>query len=273
MTAVVIAPRMENVDSDTESVLTGYFFRVRPSVTYTAGGQWVTDEWPPMKNLSGSAVTIQLDAHATVPYELEVYRGSSTSSTKREPIIHEYRIVTSSGSPLNWHDLTLVTGPTGGAVPTDTQAAINTALWAAIGAVSGGASTLAGISDMSAFMRTVNDDTSAGAARTTLGAAADADVVHDTGDETVAGVKTFSSSPIVPTPTTSGQAAPKSYIDAAIATVPTVPAGLKVQMVYKQSDPNAARPSVASNVAIVWDLGPDATTPPVNMGVDDYWLS
>lgn len=36
-------------------------------------------------------------------------------------------------------------------------------------------------------------------ARTALGAAADSAVVHDTGDETIAGVKTFSSSPIVPT--------------------------------------------------------------------------
>ena len=33
------------------------------------------------------------------------------------------------------------------------------------------------------------------------------------GDQTVAGVKTFSSSPIVPTPTTASQAAPKSYAD------------------------------------------------------------
>lgn len=41
----------------------------------------------------------------------------------------------------------------------------------------------------------------------------DADVVHDTGDETVAGVKTFSSSPIVPTPTTDFQAATKKYVD------------------------------------------------------------
>lgn len=38
-------------------------------------------------------------------------------------------------------------------------------------------------------------------------------VVHLTGAEAVAGVKTFSSSPIVPTPTTSTQAANKSYVD------------------------------------------------------------
>lgn len=43
--------------------------------------------------------------------------------------------------------------------------------------------------------------------------AADSSVVHITGAETIAGVKTFSSSPIVPTPTTSSQAATKSYVD------------------------------------------------------------
>lgn len=41
----------------------------------------------------------------------------------------------------------------------------------------------------------------------------DADVVHNTGAETIAGVKTFSSSPIVPTPTTATQVANKSYVD------------------------------------------------------------
>jgi hypothetical protein len=44
----------------------------------------------------------------------------------------------------------------------------------------------------------------------------DADVVHDTGSETVAGIKTFSSSPIVPTPTTDFQASTKKYVDDAI---------------------------------------------------------
>ena len=52
------------------------------------------------------------------------------------------------------------------------------------------------------------------ATQTALNAkAADSAVVHNTGAETVAGVKTFSSSPIVPTPTTNTQAANKSYVD------------------------------------------------------------
>ena len=51
-------------------------------------------------------------------------------------------------------------------------------------------------SSVSSYVQTLFDDTSASAARTTLGA------VGLTGDETVAGVKTFSSPPIAPTPTT-----------------------------------------------------------------------
>lgn len=45
--------------------------------------------------------------------------------------------------------------------------------------------------------------------------AADADVVHDTGNETVAGIKTFSSFPVTPSsaPTTDYQAANKKYVD------------------------------------------------------------
>jgi hypothetical protein len=37
--------------------------------------------------------------------------------------------------------------------------------------------------------------------------------VHKTGDETIAGIKTFTSSPIVPTPTTDMQVATKKYVD------------------------------------------------------------
>lgn len=42
-------------------------------------------------------------------------------------------------------------------------------------------------------------------------------VVHNTGAETVAGVKTFSSSPIVPTPGSGTAAANKTYVDTAVA--------------------------------------------------------
>lgn len=49
--------------------------------------------------------------------------------------------------------------------------------------------------------------------------AADSAVVHLTGAETVAGVKTFSSSPIVPTPSASTEAANKSYVDTLAAAI------------------------------------------------------
>jgi hypothetical protein len=49
--------------------------------------------------------------------------------------------------------------------------------------------------------------------------AADSTVVHLTGAETVAGVKTFSSSPVVPTPSASTEAANKSYVDTLAAAI------------------------------------------------------
>ena len=56
---------------------------------------------------------------------------------------------------------------------------------------------------------------------TSSGAAADSTVVHNNGSESVDGVKAFTSSPIVPTPTGSTQAANKSYVDGvAIAGTP-----------------------------------------------------
>lgn len=63
-------------------------------------------------------------------------------------------------------------------------------------------------SSVSAFIQTLFDDADAATARTTLGA------VGLTGNETVAGVKTFSASPIVPAPTSGTDAANKAYVDA-----------------------------------------------------------
>lgn len=49
--------------------------------------------------------------------------------------------------------------------------------------------------------------------------ALDSAVVHKTGNETIAGTKTFSSSPIVPTPTTETQATNKKYVDDSISSI------------------------------------------------------
>ena len=49
----------------------------------------------------------------------------------------------------------------------------------------------------------------------------DAVVVHNSGDESVTGVKTFAASPLVPTPTASSAAVNKSYVDNAVSSVST----------------------------------------------------
>lgn len=60
---------------------------------------------------------------------------------------------------------------------------------------------------------------------TLSGKADDTAVVHDTGDESIDGIKTFTSSPIVPTPTTATQATNKSYVDGlAVSGGPSDPA-------------------------------------------------
>src|SRR5664279_4063770 len=62
------------------------------------------------------------------------------------------------------------------------------------------------------------DGTLKDTAVTAAGAADDTTVIHNTTDETIAGIKTFSSSPIVPTPTTANQATNKTYVDSAVST-------------------------------------------------------
>ena len=96
--------------------------------------------------------------------------------------------------------------------------------------------------------------------------AADSAVVHNTGTETVAGVKTFSSSPIVPTPTTSTQAANKTYIDGLIAVVPAT--------IRYSGGAYASRSTVTSDRTrlVIW-IGPTAPTIGGSGAVDgvDVW--
>ncbi len=58
----------------------------------------------------------------------------------------------------------------------------------------------------------------------TLGSKADdSTVVHTSGNETISGTKIFNSSPVVPTPGLTTQAANKSYVDAAISSIAGAP--------------------------------------------------
>jgi hypothetical protein len=108
------------------------------------------------------------------------------------------------------------TAPTAAANTNTTQIAttayVQTELSDLIGAAPAALDTLSELSDALA-----DDANFASTVTTSLASKAnDADVVHDTGNETVAGIKTFSSSPIVPTPTTDFQASTKKYVDDAI---------------------------------------------------------
>jgi len=74
----------------------------------------------------------------------------------------------------------------------------------------------------------------------------DSTVVHNTGSETISGTKTFSASPVVPTPTLGSEAANKTYVDT------TVSAGT----------PDATT-STKGKVQLAGDLGGTASSPTV----------
>lgn len=75
------------------------------------------------------------------------------------------------------------------------------------------------------------------------GKADDNTVIHTTGNETKAGVLTFSNSPIVPTPTTSGQAASKGYVDGNY--VPNSALGVSVATLVGGKLPSSQVPPLA----------------------------
>ena len=150
MTAVTFSPRGIGDQTDTEPIFTGGFYTIRLAATQTSG-QWVLPAWSQPRQLTGSLVTENLDANPTIPYELLMYvpnGGRTVGKLGGMLEIHEFRIVAGAG-PVAWESLQLVTGPTGEAVPTNTQAAINADIYAQLGTVSGGASTLAAVSGIS----------------------------------------------------------------------------------------------------------------------------
>ncbi len=104
--------------------------------------------------------------------------------------------------------------------------------------------------------------------------AADNSVVHTSGNETVAGVKTFSASPVVPTPTTNTQATNKQYVDTAVAnagggggavTLADMPAGSVIYAIGAST----ARPSSRADLCCMWF----ADSAPVNALSNDVWMN
>ncbi len=111
---------------------------------------------------------------------------------------------------------------------------------------------------LSPYMEVVLGSVDAAEARTNLGAASaatltalDAAVVKLTGAQTIADVKTFSSSPIVPTPTTAFQASTKAYADAASA-VKTLVAPTSVNNVATIDIPNIPASARAVEVELAF---------------------
>lgn len=102
---------------------------------------------------------------------------------------------------------------------------------------------------ISPYMEAVLGSVDAAEARSNMGAAADVEVTKLTGNQTVAGIKTFTSSPIVPTPTTNLQASTKAYADtvaASAAAAAVVPATL-VPTLFVEGTDQASTSGIAIN--------------------------
>lgn len=186
MTQINLTFRLEDSGSGTEPLANaGWLYRVRNSKGYVNGsGDYIPAAWAAgggWKPFNGATVTLDLDPlPADNPYLLEVKGPIDPTSRDREPFfLQEYRqLLVGVTNGTSWFSLPQVSAPADlttypepiaqqlAAAVANLQAQIN-----AITVSGGGASNLAGITDMSAFMRTVNDDANAATARTTLGAA------------------------------------------------------------------------------------------------------
>ncbi len=105
-----------------------------------------------------------------------------------------------------------------------------------------------------------SDGTLKDTAVSAAGAADDSSVVHSSRDETIAGTKTFSDSPIVPTPSNGTDAANKSYVDSVGSTgTPDADATTKgkIQLAGDLSG-TAASPQIAAGVIVNADINASA---------------
>lgn len=130
------------------------------------------------------------------------------------------------------------------------------------------------LQDAGAAGKAVAKAADAATARSAIGAAADSDVVKLTGNQSVAGTKTFSASPVVPTPSADTHAATKKYVDDQVASVPipTVPAGAAF-VVTHDGVSWPARPAAAAGQVAIWVGGTAGDPPPGALPNDIHWPS
>lgn len=160
--------------------------------------------------------TISGTTYPAVPFEavsgndIVANKTAITTETSRAEAA-EANLQNTIGNPA----ITLSGTPSTGYVPTATSP--SAATWQASSGGGGGSSPPASPT-VEGIVQLTNDLGGTATAPTTPTA------VHLAGAETITGVKAFSASPTVPTPSTSTQVAPKSYVDGAVGKVGTTPA-------------------------------------------------
>jgi hypothetical protein len=169
MTSINLRPAWITEDGS-EPILPAARYYIRPLNTYASPDGQVLNIFGPPIPIAGAQVTVTLDASSTGagPYQFQLrFRDIEGNDT----VISQYSTVPDDGT-FNLEDLVsldpLTLTPAAPFTSADHDALV--ALIAQVGAMSGGATNLAGISDMSAFSRTANTKISAGTWRTQIGA-------------------------------------------------------------------------------------------------------
>ena len=168
MTSIILRPAWIAEDGS-EPILPFARYYIRPVNTYAGASGQVLNTFGPPVTITGVAVTIDLDASSigAGPYEFQLrFRDIEGNDN----VISQYSTVPDAGtynleSLVALDPLSLLPAAPFSTADHDILAALVTQ----VNAMSGGATNLAGISDMSAFSRTANTGANAAAWRTTLG--------------------------------------------------------------------------------------------------------
>lgn len=180
----------------------------------------ITDWTEATQDVIGS--TIKAGANVTVAYDdtagtmtiNSTATGGSATNLGNTPAVSTIALTSSSG-----------TGTTLPSATTSLAGVMTGADKTKLDGIASGATanaTDAQLRDRSTHTGTQATSTVTGLDAALAGKAADSSVVHLAGTESITGLKTFTASPVVPTPTTSAQAANKSYVDDQILTVSPV---------------------------------------------------